>query len=294
MKDILVLGGTRFFGRKLVERLLEANHHVTIVTRGQSQNPFGTQVEHIQVDRTNVEAFKAAVAGRKFDVVYDNICYSPNEAKQFCEIFNGSIGKLVFTSTLSTYEATGKAHDEADFDPYSYEIVMGNTTDFTYGEGKRLAEAVFYKYAEFPVVAVRFPIVMGEDDYTRRLHFHVERILQGEPIGFVNMDAEMSFIQATEAARFLEWAGMNAVEGPINATADGVISLKDLIALIEEKTEKRAKIALLGTDEIRSPYAVPASWYMTTVKAQKAGFTFSELNDWLPSLVEAIVESSAK
>jgi nucleoside-diphosphate-sugar epimerase len=294
MKDILVLGGTRFFGRKLVEQLIEANHHVTIVTRGQSQNPFGNQVEHIQVDRTDAKAFKATMAGRKFDVVYDNICYSPNEAKQFCEIFNGSIGKLVFTSTLSTYEATGKPHVEEDFDPYTYEIEMGTSADFSYGEGKRLAEAVFYKYAEFPVVAVRFPIVMGEADYTRRLHFHVERILNDEPIGFVNMDAEMSFIHATEAARFLEWVGMNEVEGPVNATANGIISLKELIALIEEKAGKRARVALLGTDEIRSPYAVPASWYMTTEKAQKAGFTFSELQEWLPPLVEKIVESSAK
>lgn len=294
MKKVLVLGGTRFFGQKLVQRLLEQNHKVTIMTRGLSENPFGDAVEHLQVDRKDVESFKKAVGGRTFDIVYDNICYSPNEAQQFCEIFNGSIGKLVFTSTLSTYEVNGQPHNEADFDPYSYEIIMGDTPDFTYGEGKRLAEAVLFKEAKFPVVAVRFPIVMGEDDYTRRLHFHVERILNDEPIGFVNMDAEMSYIQATEAARFLEWVGMNDVEGPINATANGRISLKDLISLIEEKTGKRAKIALLGTDEIRSPYAVPASWYMTTNKAQQAGFVFSELNDWLPPLVEAIAKSSVK
>lgn len=294
MKKVLVLGGTRFFGQKLVERLLEENHDVTIVTRGNSENPFGDTVEHIQVDRKDTEAFRQAVVGRNFDVVYDNICYSPNEAKQFCTIFNGSIGKLVFTSTLSTYEANGQPHAEADFDPYTYGIMMGEASQFTYGEGKRLAEAVFYKFAQFPVVAVRFPIVMGEDDYTRRLHFHVERIINGEPIGFVNTDAEMGFIQATEAARFLAWVGMNEVEGPINAAANGIISIKALIALIEEKTEKRAKIALLGTDEIRSPYAVPASWYMTTEKAQQAGFTFSKLNEWLPSLVEEIAKSSAK
>lgn len=56
---------------------------------------------------------------------------------------------------------------------------------------------------------------------------------------------------------------------PINATANGIISLKDLIALIEEKTNKRAKISLLGTDEIRSPYAIPASWYMNNERATK-------------------------
>lgn len=291
---ILVLGGTRFFGQKLVEQLLAAQHEVTIVTRGMSENPFGHQVEHIKVDRKDTDAFKQALTNKEFDVVYDNICYSPNEAKQLCEIFNGSIQKLVFTSTLSTYEANGNPHAEGDFDPYTYEIRMGDTPEFTYGEGKRQAEAIFYKYAKFPVVAVRFPIVMGEDDYTRRLHFHVERILNEEPIGFVNTDAEMSFIQATEAAKFLAWAGTADVEGPINATANGVISLKELIALIEEKTNKRAKIVLLGPDEIRSPYAVPASWYMKNGKATNLGFTFSNLQDWLPDLVEAIAKTSAK
>lgn len=294
MKKVLVLGGTRFFGKKLVEALLKENHQVTIVTRGVSANPFGEKVEHLQVDRQDHVAFKAAVAGRTFDVVYDNICYSPNEAKAFCEIFNDSIGKLVFTSTLATYEADGKPHVEADFNPKNYEIVMGDTKDFTYGEGKRLAEAVFYKEATFPVVAVRFPIVMGEDDYTERLHFHVERIVNHEPIGFVNMEAEMSFIQATEAADFLAWVGLNDVEGPINATASGTISLKDLIELIEENTGEHAKITLLGTDDVRSPYAIPASWYMTTEKAKQAGYTFSELMDWLPSLVKAIVETTQK
>ncbi|MCH7323706.1 NAD-dependent epimerase/dehydratase family protein [Solibacillus sp. MA9] len=292
--NILVLGGTRFFGRKLVENLLEEQHDVTIVTRGMSENPFGKNVTHIKVDRKDVASFKEALANKQFDVVYDNICYSPNEAKQLCEIFNGSIKKLVFTSTLSTYEANGTAHAEEDFNPYDYEICMGDTQEFTYGEGKRLAEAVFYKEAKFPVVAVRFPIVMGEDDYTRRLHFHVERILNDEPIGFANMDAEMSFIQATEAAKFLAWVGMNDVEGPINATANGIISLRDLISLIEDKTNKRAKIALLGTDEIRSPYAIPTSWYMKNDKATSLGFTFSNLQDWLPGLVEAISKVSVK
>lgn len=294
MKKILVLGGTRFFGRKLVDLLLEQKHEITIVTRGMSENPFGEAVEHIKVDRKDTVAFTQALENRTFDVVYDNICYSPNEAKQLCDLFNGKIGKLVFTSTLATYEADGKQHMEKDFNPYSYGIIMGDTHEFTYGEGKRLAEAVFYKYAQFPVVAVRFPIVMGADDYTRRLHFHIERIMNNEPIGFVNMDAEMSFIQATEAAQFLAWVGMEDVEGPINATANGLISLKELISLIEEKTGERAKIALLGTEDIRSPYAIPASWYMKNDHAQQLGFSFSQLNDWLPSLVEEIVKTTTK
>jgi len=290
MKNILVMGGTRFFGRKLVELLLEQGHKVTIMTRGQSGNPFGDKVEHIEADRTNKEELVRKFESRSFDIVYDNICYSPNEAYSFCEAFNGKIGKLVFTSTLAVYNVDGHEKCEADFDPYHYTIQMGDKSDFTYGEGKRQAEAVFYKYAEFPVVAVRFPIVMGEDDYTRRLHVHVERVVNGEPIGFINMAAEMSYIQADEAARFMKWAGLSDVEGPYNAAANGKVSLSDLMSLIEAAVGKPAKISLEGPKEVQSPYAIPASWYMTTDKAVNSGYQFTNLHDWLKPLIEAIAK----
>ena len=79
---------------------------------------------------------------------------------------------------------------------------MGHQEEFSYGEGKRQAEAVLFKEASFPVVAVRFPIVMGEDDYTRRLHFHVEHILQNQPITLPNIDAKMSYITDRKPLNF--------------------------------------------------------------------------------------------
>lgn len=289
--NILVLGGTRFFGKKLVELCIENGHDVTILTRGQSGNPFGTAVKQLIVNRDDRDALENALAHTAWDIVYDNICYSPNEAHTICELLKGKTKKLVFTSTLSTYEVDGKVKKEEDFDPYHYQILMGDRNEFSYGEGKRQAEAVLFKEASFPVVAVRFPIVMGEHDYTRRLHFHVERILHDQPISLPNIDAQMSYITDEEAANFLYFAGMTPIEGPYNATASGAMSLKELLALIEEKSGKRAKISLVGGDEeSQSPYGVPADWYMTNAKAEKAGFTFSQLHDWLPKLVNTLVK----
>ena len=289
--NILVLGGTRFFGKKLVELCIENGHDVTILTRGQSGNPFGTAVKQLIVDRDNHDALENALAHTTWDIVYDNICYSPNEAHTICELLKGKTKKLVFTSTLSTYEVDGKMKKEEDFDPYHYQILMGDQEEFSYGEGKRQAEAVLFKEASFPVVAVRFPIVMGEHDYTRRLHFHVERILHDQPISLPNIDAQMSYITDEEAAEFLYFVGVTPIEGPYNATASGAISLKELLALIEEESGKRAKISLVGGDEeSQSPYGVPADWYMTNAKAEKAGFTFTQLRDWLPNLVKTLVK----
>lgn len=289
--NILVLGGTRFFGKKLVELFIQNGHSVTILTRGQSGNPFGTKVKQLIVNRDDADSLSQALSNTTWDIVYDNICYSPNEAHKICEILEGKTKKFVFTSTLSTYEIDGIVKTEEDFNPYDYEVRMGNREDFSYGEGKRQAEAVLFKEATFPVVAVRFPIVMGENDYTRRLHFHVERVLQEQPISLPNIEAKMSFITDDEAAAFLYFAGITPIEGPYNATAAGAISLKDLLGLIEEATGKSAKISLVGNDEMsQSPYGVPADWYMSTTKAEAAGFTFSHLHDWLPTLVKTLVK----
>ncbi|GLC88215.1 NAD-dependent epimerase/dehydratase family protein [Lysinibacillus piscis] len=288
--NILVLGGTRFFGKKLVELCLQNGHQVTILTRGQSGNPFGTQVQQLIVDRNDVEALTKALTDTAWDVVYDNICYSPMEAQQLCELLAGKTKKLIFTSSLSTYDAEGYVKAEEHFNPYVYPIKMDNREAFSYDEGKRQAEAVFFQQATFPVVAVRFPIVMGVHDYTRRLHFHVERILQEQSISLPNIDAKMSYITDDEAAAFLYFAGTTAIEGPYNATATGAISLKDLLQLIEKESGKQANISLTDDEQSRSPYGVSADWYMSNAKATQAGFTFSKLEDWLPNLVQTLVQ----
>lgn len=287
MKRALVLGGTRFFGKKLVELLIDSEYRVTILTRGNLENPFGDKVQHIVADRSDKEALRDAIGETHYDLVFDNICYSPNDAKALCEVLEGRVEKVVFTSTLSTYELDGKAKVEEDFNPYDYPIRYGDVTDFTYGEGKKLAEAVFFKEAAFPVVAVRFPIVMDEDDYTRRLHTYIEMVRENKPILLQNVNAEMSFILAEEATKFLKWVGENEVLGPYNATANGKISLLELIHLIERVTNQEARVEDQMI-EATTPFDIPDSWYMKNDKAQKAGFQFSNLQDWLAPLIERI------
>ena len=46
-KDVLVLGGTRYFGRSIVDELLAAGHQVTIFTRGNLKHDFSSKVTHI-------------------------------------------------------------------------------------------------------------------------------------------------------------------------------------------------------------------------------------------------------
>ena len=69
--DILVIGGTRFFGIPMVEELLNAGHHVTIATRGLSADSFGSSVQRIILDRTDAQSVRDALSGRHFDIIID-------------------------------------------------------------------------------------------------------------------------------------------------------------------------------------------------------------------------------
>ena len=56
--EILIIGGTRFFGIPMTERLLQEGHSITIVTRGSRCNPFGDRVRHILCDKTDGESVR--------------------------------------------------------------------------------------------------------------------------------------------------------------------------------------------------------------------------------------------
>lgn len=180
---------------------------------------------------------------------------------------------------------------ESIFDPLAYPVRKGGKDDFTYQEAKRQAEAVFMQQATFPVVAVRFPIVLGTDDYTKRLHFHIEHVRDGTEIGVPNSAAQISFIRSDEAADFLLWLGHTHLTGPVNACSDGTVRIREIISIIEQATGKQAVMKEKTADEHMSPFGITQSWYMDTSKAQSEGYSFLSLNEWLPELITSLNRS---
>lgn len=287
MKKVLVLGGTRFFGKKLVNLLID-DAEVTIANRGITADAFGNRVTRIQFDRENYASLHSTVGSSDWDIIYDNICYSPQAAQDAVEIFKGRVNRYLFTSTMSVYEQGNRRICESEFDPFIYPIQLGNREDFTYAEGKRLAEAVFFQRASFPVCAVRFPVVLGSDDYTQRLKFHIDRVRDGKLIGIPNIAAVMSYISSDEAAKFLEWLGNQEMQGVVNACSAGEFSLKDILTLIEEAVGKAAITESDTQSKDLSPLAIADAWYMDTSKAVEAGYSFQHITTWFPNLVKEL------
>ncbi|HEY2492740.1 MAG TPA: NAD-dependent epimerase/dehydratase family protein [Paenibacillus sp.] len=291
MYRVLVMGGTRFFGKRLVQLLLDDGAEVTIATRGQTVDSFGDTVKRLVVDRESYESLAKAVEGREWDLIYDNICYSPQDAMNACEIFAGKVKRYIYTSSMSIYESLSVNKKEEEFDPYLLPIQMGKRMDFDYGTAKGLAEAVFAQRATFPVCSVRFTFVLGIDDYTRRVEFHINRVKRGIPIGIPNMGAKINFISSDEAAELLLWLKDHKLEGPLNACSNGAISLAELISSIEQEVGKKAIIVPSTSHENMSPYGVERTLTINNTKATQAGFAFQPLHSWFPVLLRQLVLS---
>ena len=71
--NILVIGGTKFFGIPMINALIAQGHDITVATRGNTAGIFGDKVSYITVDRTNPENMKEVFSGKHYDVVIDKI-----------------------------------------------------------------------------------------------------------------------------------------------------------------------------------------------------------------------------
>lgn len=283
MKKALILGGTRFFGKRLTQNLVIGGWDVTIATRGLTKDPFGDRVKRIQLDRFSRQSMTEGLGDGTWDVVFDQICFAPDDAMDSCDLFKDRIGRYVYTSTGSVYPRDAeRPYREDMFDPFTCEIKTGRREAYSYGEGKRLAEAVFFARAPFPVAAMRIPVVVGPDDYTERLASLVSYVRDGLPFRSPELDLKIGFIHSQEAADFLEWLGTGEMTGPFNAAASGCMQMGELIYLIEDVVGKKAWIYPLADADA----PLTGSSCMDTSKAKEAGFEFSSLRQWLPMLIQ--------
>lgn len=265
---VLVLGGTRFFGKQAVKHMLAAGYEVTIATRGLQKDEFGDQVERISVDRTDKEALAKVLEGRSFDATFDNICYAPDEVRSLLDCMGSRMGRYIVTSSLAVYDK-GLNHVEENFNPFAYPVQEGGRAQFSYGEGKRLVEAAAYQEYQVPTVALRFPVVIGEHDYTRRLAFYVNHIEDEIEFVAANNEEKMSFITEDEAAAFICSMVTSDFVGPINVASDGDITVKEIIGMIEKQAQKKAR--LVEESEQQGPYSTFGNVTLNTSKAIAVG-----------------------
>lgn len=284
MKKVLVFGGTRFFGKKVVEHFLGLGYDVTIATRGISTDDLGTRVERIIIDRSNKEHVGWETVKRThWDIVFDNICYTWQDAQVSLSHLK-DVGHYLLTSSMAIYEGDSPAtgFTEQDFNPKSYSYDPEQES-VSYGEGKRQAETFFEKNASFPTTYLRFPVVLDTDDYTERLKFYVDKIESNEPVVFRRDNGLYGFVEASEIPLVLTHLMKNHLTGAYNIASTDSYSFNKFIAVLEEQTHKKV-IYQISTTEKASPFSTYDS-VLNVEKLIKSGYHPSTQDSWLPELV---------
>lgn len=98
--NILILGGTIFLGRHLVEAALANEHTVTLFNRGQHGPDLYPQIEHLRGDRwRDLDSLR----GRTWDAVIDTNGYIPSVVHSSAQQLADEVGQYVFISSVSAY-----------------------------------------------------------------------------------------------------------------------------------------------------------------------------------------------
>jgi hypothetical protein len=275
---------------------MDAGDRVTVINRGSSAPPAGTI--HLVADRNDENSLEKALGSRTFDIVIDQVCYTPRQAEIARRVFAGRTRRYVMTSTVEVYEYEDSAAlvREDAVDPRTVAVDLElpwddpEFLDSHYGEGKRQAEAVFAgtRAAEpaFPYVAVRVAHVLGgDDDFTGRLDHYTDRIRTGEPIAVPVVNHPATYIHVEEIADFLAWAAGADFTGPVNAASHGVLTTEELCeAVAAHVPEGRAILRSVEVGEV-SPFSFARSYGMDNSRATRLGFTFGQSRQWLPRAV---------
>ncbi|HEF1900791.1 SDR family oxidoreductase [Bacillus thuringiensis] len=180
---ILILGGTRFLGRAVVEEALNRGHEVTLFNRGTNKE-FFPEVEQLIGDRNGDVS---SLENRKWDAVVDTCGFSPHHIRNVGEVLQNNIKHYIFISSLSVYkdwiphdikedyilqpeptEEQIKAVENGEISPYEH-----------YGALKVLCEKEAEKYWPGRVLHVRAGLLSGMFDYTDRLPYWIGRVAKG-------------------------------------------------------------------------------------------------------------------
>ncbi|MCH1625678.1 NAD-dependent epimerase/dehydratase family protein [Ferdinandcohnia quinoae] len=180
---VLLLGGTRFLGRAMVEEGLKRGHEITIFNRGNNKELF-SEVEQLVGDRNGDVS---QLENRNWDVVIDTCGFAPHQINKIATLLGDRIEHYTYISSISVYkdwipldisedyhlqvepsEDQLKAVEEGRISPYEH-----------YGALKSLCEAEAEKYWPGRVLNIRAGLLIGHFDYTDRLSYWVQRVAEG-------------------------------------------------------------------------------------------------------------------
>ena len=299
---ILIIGGTIFLGRALVEAAQERGHTLTLFNRGQSNPGLFPEVETLTGDRGGD---LAALRGRTWDAAIDTCGYFPRLVRHSAEFLSQAVEHYTFVSSLSVYanssqpnmdenSATGKLADE------TIEEITGET----YGPLKALCEQAAEAAMPGRVLSVRAGLIVGPYDRSDRFTYWPWRIAQGgEVLAPGHPQNGVQFIDVRDLAAWIirgieqRLAGAYNVVGPAQP-----LPMETLLSTCRQVSGSAAHFTWVGESFllaqgvqpwIEMPLWIPASdpesagfFAFNIQKALETGLTFCPLEETVSATLE--------
>ena len=199
---ILVLGGSYFVGKKIVEYLAEKEYEVTVLNRG--TKPVSVKnVTQLCCDRNDAEGMKTVLYGKVFDYVIDVSWQDVSWVKYLCDALDfTSVKKLVFISSSAVYDVE---HLQI---PFKEEDTLAENKYWTfYGRGKIDAERYYEEFLRDKctnLVILRPPYIYGEYNYAQRESLIFRQLVEKKPIVIPKSNPKLQFIYTEDLAAVID------------------------------------------------------------------------------------------
>ncbi|MFZ5880244.1 MAG: NAD-dependent epimerase/dehydratase family protein [Chloroflexota bacterium] len=262
---ILILGGTRFLGRHLVDSALARGHEVTLFNRGRTNPDLFPQAHTIRGDRgTDL----ALLSGGSWDAVIDTCGYLPRIVRMSAQALRDAVGSYVFISSISVYadfrklgisesDAVGVLREETE-----------QITDESYGPLKALCEQAVRDVFDARALIMRPGLIVGPQDPTDRFTYWPVRVARGgEVLAPDRPDGFTQVIDARDLSDFIIHLIEEKVAGTFNATGlPAALTFGELLETCKQVSGSEATIR----------------WASAEFLAQNKVAPWSDLPAWLP------------
>lgn len=183
MKKVLILGGTQFIGRCLVEKLLHLDvYDITLFNRQKTEVNLFPRIKKIKGDRETDDIRQ--IKKEKWDFVIDFSGYFPNYLENTLTYLNNSLLKYIFISTCSVYDNNKYPWSIKDEHTKTKKCSRLQRTDKsidTYSNRKAECERIIID-SGIDYLIFRPSVVYGKYDYTDRFYYWLYQVKHKEAL----------------------------------------------------------------------------------------------------------------
>jgi 2'-hydroxyisoflavone reductase len=238
---VLIIGGTKFVGRAIIDVFLAKGYSITMFNRGKT-NPdlYKSKVTLIKGDR---EKDIEKLGEQNWDVVIDTCGYLPRVVKMSVDFLKNKTEKYVFVSSVSVYSSKNKKNvDEQAELATLKDVIAEEITAETYGGLKVLCEKEVLNAFNDRSIILRPGLIVGPHDPTNRFSYWPVRIRKGGDV-LAPGDGEFNVqvVDVRDLADFCQLLIQENEQGIFNVTGLNK-TMKQLLDICLTVTSSKGKL----------------------------------------------------